>query len=285
MAHDVYLCYDENDQKIANEICTLLESNRMKCWIKSRDAGVKHMVDEIMESINESKLMVLIFSESSKNSNFVNTEVDFAFSGRIPILIYKIDDSAIEGGLELFLKNRPVIDSHEDPKGKFDKLVEDASKIVKENKPPFYITYKIPIIIAVAVILIAAVGVFVFHPFDGGTDEVSDVQIDPGNISLNITDFKVEDVRKQSSSWNYSYFVEGTVNPVPANSKCKIIADFYDESGTLVESTETLVSDAQKIGSGFVLGSATSDKNNIKLVDVQVVDANNIILAQSESRL
>ncbi len=285
MAHDVYLCYDEKDQKIANEICALLESNKMKCWIKSRDAGVKHIVDEIMESINESKLMVLIFSKNSKNSNFVNTEVDFAFSGKIPILIYKIDDSEIEGGLKLFLNNRPIIDSHKNYKDGFDKLVEDSSKIIKERKVPFYRKYKIPIIVAVVVILIAAAGIFVFHPFDGESDEASDVVINPGDITLKITDFTVEDVRKQSSSWNYSYFVEGTVTPEPANSNCRIIADFYDESGVLVDSTETLFKDAQKIGNGFVFGSATSDENNIKMVDVQIVDKNNVILAQSESQL
>ena len=52
-----------------------------------------------------------------------------------------------------------------------------------------------------------------------------------------------------------------------------------------MDSSETLISDAQKISNGFVFGSAVSDTNSIKRVDVQLVDGNDIILAQCESQL
>ena len=63
------------------------------------------------------------------------------------------------------------------------------------------------------------------------------------------------------------------------------MVDFYDESGKLVETTETPFKDAQKVSSGFLLGSATSDKNNIKLADAQLVNKENIIIAQDEAQL
>ena len=48
MSHEVYICYDEKDQITADAICHVLEENKIKCWMKTRDLGVKHMVEEIM---------------------------------------------------------------------------------------------------------------------------------------------------------------------------------------------------------------------------------------------
>ena len=285
MGHDVYVCYDDNDQSIANKVCTNLESNGLDCWIKSRDVGAKRVVDEMMDAIRDSTLMVLVFSENSKQSKFVNTEVDFAFGEDKPILVYKIDDSKIDGSLGFFIRNRPVVDASDNPGGELDSLAVKAKKIADDNRIPFYKKYRIPIIAAVAIILIAAVGIFALQPFDGGNNVASDVQFNPGEITLKITDFHVDDVRKESTSWNYSYFVGGTVSPDPTGSNCKIVADFYDKSGKLVDTTETQFDDAQKFSSGFVFGSAVSDTNNIKRVDVQLIDGNSIILAQSESQL
>ena len=53
MSHEVYICYDEKDQITADAICHVLEENKIKCWMKTRDLGVKHMVEEIMEAINQ----------------------------------------------------------------------------------------------------------------------------------------------------------------------------------------------------------------------------------------
>jgi hypothetical protein len=238
----------------------------------------------MMDAINNSILMVLVYSENSKSSNFVNTEVDFAFGENKPIVVYNIDGSNLDGGLEFFLKNQPMIEAYPNPEDKFGELVEVVNEIVKPQRPPFWKRYKIPIIAVAAIVLIAAVGAFMFISSDGGGG--SDVQVNAGDIAINVTDFHVEDVRKESSSWNYSYFVGGTVTPEPSNpDDCKIIVDFYDQSGKLVDTSETVFSEAQKFSSGFIFGSAVSDTNNIKWIDVQLVNSDNIILAQCESQL
>lgn len=287
MGHDVYVCYDDKNHDIANKICNELENNRFKCWIKSRDVGVGNDIDEMVEAINQSTMMVLVFSENSKNSNFVNTEVDFAFKYKKPILVYNVDGTALDGGLELFIRNQPSIDAYPNPEEKFDVLTRDVSEIVRGNRPSFWKRHKVHIIIAVvAIILIAAIGIFMVNTSDVGNNGSSDVQINPGDIKIKVTDFHVDDVRKESSSWNYSYFVGGTISPEPGNpDNCRLIVDFYDKSGELVDSSETVLSDAQKVSSGYVLGSAVSDTNNIKRIDVQLVNSDNIILAQSESQL
>ena len=130
MNHEVYICYDDKDQITADAICHVLEDNNIKCWFKSRDLGVQDMVDEIMDAINESRLMVLIFSSHSKNSNYVNTEVDMAFSENKPILVFKIDESKLDGGLEFFLSNKHWLDAYPDPEVKFESLIKDTSKLL-----------------------------------------------------------------------------------------------------------------------------------------------------------
>jgi hypothetical protein len=137
MNHEVYICYDDKDQITANAICHVLEENKIKCWFKTRDLGVTPMVDGIMEAINEAQVMVLIFSSHAKESNFVNTEVDIAFTKNIPILVFKIDESKLDGGLEFFLNNKHWLDAYPDPEVKFDSLIRDTSKLLEKpiSKP------------------------------------------------------------------------------------------------------------------------------------------------------
>ena len=290
MAHNVYICYDEKDLDEAKQVCDALEGNGLDCWLKNRDAGVKHMVDEIMTAIKESKVVVLLYSKNSKNSNFVNNEIDTAFSQKRSILVYQIDDTKLEGSLEFFLRNKPWIKAYPNPEEKFDVLVEDTSRLLKEQKHKDNRNaigtvgkYKIPIIIGCIVVVAAIVG---FMMFAGNTDTTASSQIHAGDYKLKITNFEKFDVRKQQNDWNFSYSIEGTISPVPSDdSGCVIVVEFYDDSGKIVDTSETPIEDAQKVGAGFLFGSATSGKDTIKRAEVQLLSKDSIIIAQDESQL
>lgn len=291
MAHDVYICYDERDLETAKQVCDTLEGNGLSCWLKNRDAGVKHMVDEIMEAIKKARVMVLLYSKNSKQSNFVNNEVDIAFADKRSILVYQIDETKLEGSLEFFLRNKPWIEAYPNPEDKFSLLVEDTSRLVKKQKSEdrsisnVVKNRKVPIIIGVVVALLV-VGVLGYMMFNGDGGTTNATSINAGDIKLKITDFHVDDVRKEKTDWNYAYFVGGTISPAPnEQDNCVIIVDFYDQTGKLVDSVETPFNDAQKVSSGFLLGSATSDKNDIRIADVQLVNSENVILAQDEAQI
>ena len=85
MAHDVYICYDEKDVETAKDVCEVLENDGLECWVKNRDAVVKDIATEIMDAIKSNKVMVLLYSKNCKNSNYVNNEVNRAFSQKKPI--------------------------------------------------------------------------------------------------------------------------------------------------------------------------------------------------------
>ena len=291
MAHDVYICYDERDLETAKSVCDVLEDNGVECWLKNRDAGVKNIVNEIMDAIKKSKVMVLLYSKDSKNSNFVNNEVDIAFAEKRSILVYQIDETKLEGSLEFFLRNKPWIQAYPNPEDNFGKLVDDTKKLLRDQKREdakisnVIGKHKIPIIIGI-VVLILVVGVLGFMMSNGDNGSSNATDIKAGDVKLKITDFNVEDVRKQDTDWNYSYHIEGTISPNPDNKEgLVIVADYYDKEGNLVDTTETPLEDAQVVGSGFLLGSTTSAKNDIKFADVQLVNPDNIIIAQDDSQV
>lgn len=323
MNHEVYICYDEKDQLTADAICHVLEDNKIKCWLKTRDLGVNDLVDEILEAINQAQVMVLIFSSHSKNSNYVNTEVDIAFTEKMPILVFKIDESKLDGGLEFFLNNKHWLDAYPNPEVKFESLIRDTSKLLgkpisepvvpkKTVKAPeketededlqrlikakdekvkassnssFLSKYKIPII-ALAVILIAGCGIFMFMSSGGINTGDVNTQIDGNTVNIKITDFHMDDVSKKGLAWKYSYYVGGTVSPMPTNGDgYLIVADFYNQNGKLINSTQTKLSEIQKINDGLLLGSTTADNKDIQRVEVNLVNENGIVFAQGESNL
>ena len=132
MGHEVYICYDDENKITAEAICHVFEENKFKCWMKSRDMGINHYATEITEAIKSSELMVLDYSETAKHSSFVTTEVDMAFSSNIPILVFRIDHSTKESGLEFFLHNQHWLDAYPNPTIQFRYLLEDAAKILEK---------------------------------------------------------------------------------------------------------------------------------------------------------
>ena len=290
MSHDVYISYDSNDLEIANKICSVLEKNALSCWIKSRDVGVNDIIDEINSAIDKSKVMLLIYSQFSKDSNIVNTEVDFAFSQDMPVLIYKIDDSKFEGGFSFFMEDNQLIDAHEDVESKFEELVLTVSRLVKQQKSKersfSYIVkkHKKPIIAAIALIVVVIACIFAYMTFVDQAADENTVPLNPGDVKINVTDFHVDDVRKKGYSWNYSYFVGGIISPEPVG-KYVVSCDFYDKTGNLVNTTETEISDIQRVNDGYLLGSDVSGTKDIKRVEVNLIDANDRVIAQGEAEL
>jgi hypothetical protein len=289
MSHDVYVCYADEDEETAEKVFSALEKRKLKCWMKNHNVR-KDMVGEMMDAINKSYVMVLIYSMHSKFSDYVNTEVDMAFSNEIPIMVFRSDDSEIDGALEFFLKPQPKFDAYKNPDAEFKRLINHTSDLVKNAKKGNVVEYikghKIPIAIGLVVLIIAAACIYMFVPLDEITNGEAVTQFSSGNTTINITKFHVDDVTNKGYAWNFSYGVEGSISPVPAKgSKCVVTSDFYDKSGKLVNSTSTLVDDLQIINDGFLLGSTTSSSNDIARVEVQIVNSKQIVLAQSEAQL
>ena len=280
MSHDVYICYDEADKGICDEICNVFDQNSISYWIKSKHFSSGDSVDKISGAITDSKCFMLILSKSSKAANFVLTEMDIAFSNGVPILVYKIDNSKIDSNMEFILQNNVIINSFPNPKKQLNDLVSETSKIVgkrvndvkidsksvkefekinpkrKENAIKKYIKIAIPI--AVVLLLIYF---FVILPMGQNTT-------DDGVFSMNVT--KVE-----ASGSKYTVYGE-SFNLPSDPSKYFMNIKFFDEKDNLLYEVN---STADEFKSGIIC-SFDVHADNVTHVGFKLTDINNNVLSE-----
>src|SRR5256714_15290798 len=92
MAHDVFISHSSNNRPIANAVCAALESIGIRCWIAPRDVlPGRSYSGEITRAIQQSRALVLIFSEHSNNSEQVLREVQLGANSRRQIFQLFID--------------------------------------------------------------------------------------------------------------------------------------------------------------------------------------------------
>lgn len=93
MAHDVFISYPGKDRTVADAVCAKLEDQKIRCWIAHRDipAG-KNFAESIIDSIDSSKVFVLIWSINTNSSDHILTEINQAFNQGIPIIPFRIQE-------------------------------------------------------------------------------------------------------------------------------------------------------------------------------------------------
>ncbi|MTK53109.1 FISUMP domain-containing protein [Paludibacter sp.] len=131
MAHDVFISYSSKNKTTADAICHVLEEHEIRCWIAPRDiVGGQKYGDVIEEAIKNCKVFVIIFSEESRISPWVESELNLAFTDRRTIVPFKIDSSVLEGEMRLILNNKHWIEAYPNPELKFKDLVEAVSRSI-----------------------------------------------------------------------------------------------------------------------------------------------------------
>lgn len=91
--HDIFISYAQADKPIADAVCARLEASNIRCWIAPRDLPPgKDFPEAIIEGIETSRVMVLIFSAQSNNSRHVIRELTSAVSKGLTIVPFRIED-------------------------------------------------------------------------------------------------------------------------------------------------------------------------------------------------
>ena len=280
MAHDVYICYDDNDKQICDEICHVFDENNISYWIKSKYFSSGDSVEKISSAITDSKCFMLILSKSSKAANFVLTELDIAFSEGVPILVYKIDESKIGSNMEFILQNNDIINSFPNPKKQMNTLVKKTSDIIgkpinkvkidsksvkefekinpkrTENKIKKYVTIAIPIAIVLVLIYF-----FVILPTGQNTT-------DDGVFTMNITDVDVAGTK---------YTVHGESFNLPSDpSKYFMNIRFFDEEDNMLYEVN---STADEFKSGIICDFDVH-ADNVTHIGFKLTDIDNNVLSE-----
>ncbi|HLL75154.1 MAG TPA: TIR domain-containing protein, partial [Pyrinomonadaceae bacterium] len=120
MAHDVFISYSSKDKPVADAVCAALEAERVRCWIAPRDVLPSVPYGQaIIEALNESRLLVLIFTTNSNTSRHVMREVERAVNKGIPVIPFRVQDVRPTAAMEYFISSdhwldalTPPLDSH-----------------------------------------------------------------------------------------------------------------------------------------------------------------------------
>jgi hypothetical protein len=117
MAHDVFISYASSDKAVADAVCAQLESvHRIRCWIAPRDVTPgASWAQSIIEALDDSKVMVLIFSSKANASMQIEREVERAVHKGINIIPLRIEDTLPTKTLEYFISAPHWLDAMSAP--------------------------------------------------------------------------------------------------------------------------------------------------------------------------
>ncbi len=131
MKYDVFISYSSHDQKIVEGLCAYLEQHKIRCFVAYRDIprGVV-WARAIVEALDESRMMVVVFSENFNNSDQVDREIELASEDKKPILTFRISDDAFKGAKKYYLKNLNWIDAFPNPEKVFGCVAENVASLL-----------------------------------------------------------------------------------------------------------------------------------------------------------
>lgn len=109
----VFISYKSEEYHIARSIRLLLEENHYPCWMapESIAAGGNYMT-EIPKAIRSCDLFVLILSNASQNSQWVQKELDRAVKFNKYILPFHVDDSELIDEIDFVISNNQRIEAY-----------------------------------------------------------------------------------------------------------------------------------------------------------------------------
>jgi hypothetical protein len=119
MSRDVFISHSAQDKKVAETICAALEDSGIQCWVAPRDVRPgRSFPGEITRAIEQSKVMLLIFSRHSNSSEQVLREVQLAVDCHVPIIRLRIEDIPLSDDLRYYLSTPHWLDALTHPLSK-----------------------------------------------------------------------------------------------------------------------------------------------------------------------
>jgi len=134
--HDIFISYSHDDKAVADAICATLESNNIRCWIAPRDVlpGEDYPA-AIINAIERGRIMVLVYSSKSNNSDHVTRELTKAVSSGAIIIPFRIEDIPLSKNMEYLIGIPHWLDALTPPlEQHIDKLVQTVKVLLTKAK-------------------------------------------------------------------------------------------------------------------------------------------------------
>ncbi len=130
MSHQVFVSYSTADQSVADAVYGRLRDRRIPCWMAPNDIppGVR-WAEAVIEAIEASAVVVMIFSSSSNASGMVSRELLLAAEKQLPILPFRIEACPASKELKFLISPHQWLDALTSP---LDRHIEALGKAVKQ---------------------------------------------------------------------------------------------------------------------------------------------------------
>src|SRR5580698_8932391 len=146
MSASVFISYASQDQKVANTLCKALEGRGFNCWIASRNiAPGENFQIAIVRAIRSAKIMLLVFTGNSNNSDEMAKELALASQSKLIVVPLLIDDVRPNNAFSYEFATRQWIDFFSDWETAIEQLAqriavalgpETAAAIAPPPPPP-----------------------------------------------------------------------------------------------------------------------------------------------------
>lgn len=131
MGFDVFISHSSKDKAIADAVCNMLENNGYRCWIAPRNVSPGYSyANEIMNGIENSKMMVLVYTSNSNVSEPVASEIEAAFNKKKPMIVFAVENEPMVPELDFFLKRKHWLVAYPDYKVKLGELKNAVETVV-----------------------------------------------------------------------------------------------------------------------------------------------------------
>jgi hypothetical protein len=135
--HDVFISYSHVDKPVADAICNTLEAKQIRCWMAPRDVlpGINYQ-EAIIDAINTTRIMVLVFSSHSNTSPHVIRELTKALTNEVVIIPFRIEDAPLSKSMEYIISIPHWLDAVTPPLEKhLDELARYVETLLQQMKP------------------------------------------------------------------------------------------------------------------------------------------------------
>ncbi len=148
MAAEVFISYSHYEKAIAERVCAELESEGIRCWYAPRD--IEQGADwsqSIINAINSAKVMVVIITEQSIDSQQVLNEAACAVDAGVPIIPFKLTDTTPSKEMEYLISSDHCLNAVNEP---LDKTIPELCRLVRSclsspSAVPEYIPEEFPV--------------------------------------------------------------------------------------------------------------------------------------------
>ena len=130
MSTPIFISYSSKDRAVAQTICEALENRGLSCWISSRDIGPgENFQVSIVHAIRAAKVMILVFSANSNNSDEIKKELVLAGQSHLAVIPVRVEDVAPEEAFAYELATRQWIDVFDDWENSIQRVVRQLETV------------------------------------------------------------------------------------------------------------------------------------------------------------